>query len=57
MKANKEYLKQALKLVEMAYAEITDENDPYTGGVISSKKDRRYRRIIDMLKHETKEDK
>lgn len=45
-------LDEALKLIKEHYTNLTDENDPYTGGVLPPKTNGRFRRIIDMLQHE-----
>lgn len=45
-------LEKALKLIKEHYANLTDENDPYTGGILPPKTNGRFRRIIDMLEYE-----
>jgi len=46
---SKERLKKALELIKQEYAEHSDPEDPYTGGVLSNKAKRRYKRLIDTL--------
>lgn len=49
---SKNKLEEALKIVEDVFADLTDADNPYHGGVQNNKTLRRYRRIISMLKYE-----
>ena len=46
-------LQEALRLIEEQYEMATDENDAWTGGVLSKKEAKRYRVLIDTLKSMT----
>lgn len=44
-------LEEALKLVEEAYEERTDENNPYHGGALSGKERTAWLKVISNLKN------
>jgi hypothetical protein len=46
-----ERIKKALELVEAEYAELTDENNPYHGGIVSRKIAKRYKSVIDKMRY------
>ena len=47
----RELLRKALELIRQAYAIRSDNNDPFTGGVMNNKEHKRWHSIISKLSY------